>query len=554
MKSDLKKSTVSDGLVALILLVVIGAAFGNSIRSPFYYDDIHIIVENPGISKLINLRYVFNKEKYFQLFGENSYRPVTTITYILLHQVCGKNPALWRLFNLVIHLVNCFLLYLVLRRTQLSEWLALLAVTIFAAHTLHTEIINVISYNEDLIGSLFCLLALLWYFKEGWGWKLASVMLYFLACLTKETFILLPLMFFFFEWWGDEREFSWSGFFGRVAGYLIVAIIILLINFVLMKNPNPTGLVSYPGGSLVSALLTFSVVLIYYLKLTFLPLGLTPVYIFKIQTSFFNPTVLSSMAILLLIAGMIIYGLVKRERYALYLIWFFLFILPTSNIIPFGAILSEHYLYFPLMGLIPGILLLVNFGLVRLKLDWQKPAFGVGIIILLILCLLTIRRNVIWNSQVSLWSDTQKKAPDSIIPLGFLASHYYSEKDYQNAIKTYNQVVARMPMSYPSAYYFLAKSHQALGDLSEARKNYEKAVTRKAAYNNINDYYQDLSSLAKLCYQTADYEAAYKYWKQLAIYQPNNPAVYLDLSLVSKRLGMTKEADEFMKRHNALKR
>ena len=389
-----KNASIS--LLALVLALLIGAVYLNSINSPFHFDDNLVIKNNYRLSSISNLRYLFKNPEYFKVARELTFRPIITAQYFFFKLVFKNNPAPWRIFNLLVHFGVCLLLFELLRLFQVSNRIAFLSASLFAVHPVHTEIFNVVAFNEDLIGSFFCLLAFYGYLQKGRAWRLGSLAAYLICCFTKETFVLLPIIILIYEWWQRERPLSWGNFFFSQLGYLIIAVLFLYVNRMLMKNPGSLK-AAYPGGTLLSALLTFSVVLKYYLKIFFIPTGLTPIYDFPVFKSILNRPVMASLAVLLLISTIIIYGFKNKKKYAFFLIWFFLFLLPTSNIIPFWMILAERYLYFPLLGLIPGVILLGKQILEKINVDWWKPTLILGIIFLSFFSIMTVKRNSVWQ-------------------------------------------------------------------------------------------------------------------------------------------------------------
>ena len=70
-------------LLAIILIVFLGSAvYLNSLSNGFVYDDELVIVENPFLNKLENIKYFFGSN-YFSGSQEFTYRPVLTFTYLL---------------------------------------------------------------------------------------------------------------------------------------------------------------------------------------------------------------------------------------------------------------------------------------------------------------------------------------------------------------------------------------------------------------------------------------------------------------------------------------
>ena len=178
--SNIKKD-IPASLTAFILFVLVFTVYFNSVKNPFYYDDFKLIVNNKGITSFNNLRYILNKEIYYNIFQQPTYRPFTVIIYTFLKQFFGGQSSYWRLFNIFVHFANCFLLFLVLRRLKITSGIAFWAASLFAVHTVHTELINMISLNSDIIGSFLCLLAFYCFTRKGIIWRSVSLSFYLLS-------------------------------------------------------------------------------------------------------------------------------------------------------------------------------------------------------------------------------------------------------------------------------------------------------------------------------------------------------------------------------------
>ena len=534
-----------------LLFLLITLAYFNSIRNPFHYDDLVSVQRNPGLTSLSNIKYIIQQKEYFELFGERTYRPVTSAIYIVLKQAFGNNPSWWRLFNLLLHLANCVVLLLLFERLRIKRSLTLLAVAIFAVHTVHTEIFNVVSYNEDLIGGLFCLLSLLTYFKTGLLWRICSLLFYLLSCFTKETFVLSPLLIFIFSWQTDE-EFSIKGCLWKLVPFFLLALGFYWINFQVMVPSSSFMKPIYPGGSLRVALQTFAVVLMYYFKLFVWPLGLTPNYEF-ITYGQFNALVAFSVGCLVLLLLLLGYGLLRKAPCAPYLAWYFIFLLPTSNIIPYGGILAERYLYFPLMGFIVGLLLLLDSWIARLSAS--KILYGLGLVFIVWLSVLTVMRNAVWSDPIKVWGEALKRTDhqNDFISLTNLASAYEQKGEYEKAIILYQQAIQSDPM-WPFTYRNLGRIYWRQNRLTEAREQFELALGRRRGFLELNDYYDLLIDQGALCLKLEDYQAALDYWLKAQKEQPENPRSYFNLRLVYHKLGMKKQADEANERYQSLQK
>jgi hypothetical protein len=137
------------------------------------------------------------------------YRPVHLSSFAIEWQLFPViQPAMFHLVNVLLYRSLVSYLFLLLQRLMIG-WNLLfpfLCALLYAAHPIHTEVVNNIKGADELL--CFCLaivasLSALRYAKHGSAWSLIfMVIFYFISILSKETGIVflvgIPMMLFFF--------------------------------------------------------------------------------------------------------------------------------------------------------------------------------------------------------------------------------------------------------------------------------------------------------------------------------------------------------------------
>lgn len=95
---------VAAGCAALLAIAV----YVNALQNPFVYDDFRLIVENPSILNLWDLKSVIVRDIT---------RPLVNISYAVDTMIWGRIPLGYHVTNLVLHAINVMLVF----------WVALLA-------------------------------------------------------------------------------------------------------------------------------------------------------------------------------------------------------------------------------------------------------------------------------------------------------------------------------------------------------------------------------------------------------------------------------------------
>lgn len=155
-------------LTAAALALLCLAVYANSFDAGFALDSRQLILRDArvhGVS-VENLRLIIG-HSYWWPYGESGlYRPLTTLSYLFNHAVLGngERPAGYHLFNLALHMVNVILLWRIMLRVTVSQWIAVAGAALWAVLPLSTEAVTNIVGRADLMaatGSLGAVLAYL---------------------------------------------------------------------------------------------------------------------------------------------------------------------------------------------------------------------------------------------------------------------------------------------------------------------------------------------------------------------------------------------------------
>ncbi len=378
--------------ISLILLISI-AIYSNTLKNGFVYDDEFTVVNNTLIKNFSNISKLFTKE-YFTTSAEMSYRPVVTFTYFIDYAFYGIKPWGYHLTNVLLHAMNGILLYIFLtlfiHPSQSSSFnlksfnlqssifnLQLLISLLFATHPVLTEAVNAISFREDGLCFLFFISALILYISlKAQSSKLKattfnyalSYLFYFLALLSKEMAITLPLIIFLYEWiYGGKIELHptspplqkgrvrvGSLFNPYIIGYIAITCFYLYLRFFLFHNPVEENISIW---SLSERLLTIPYLLLKYLILLIAPVSLCANYMITPVQSLISLKFIISLIIIIIIILLMVASLFFNLQSSIFnlqsifgILFFLLTLLPVYNIIPIANPFAERYLYLPILG------------------------------------------------------------------------------------------------------------------------------------------------------------------------------------------------------------
>jgi tetratricopeptide (TPR) repeat protein len=490
--------------------------YANSLGNQFVFDDFLTIVNNAAIQNF-HIRDLFT----------NWFRPIRDLSLALDYWFWGLNPSGFRLTNILIHSVNSCLVYVLVTRIAGDGKTAVLAALLFAVHPIQTDAVAYISGRRDVLFTCFYLLSFYWYirFREETGGRFAlgSVAAFALSVMTKEMAVTLPVILLLWDVyarWDQQATMSparqlWVRLVEivKASRWLLLAgglvVVGLIARYTLqgrgLGSPNALRL-EYWGGSARSNFLTVLTVHGYYLKQLSAPVTLVASYqgAFPIARSLLEWRVIFSSALCLALIGLMIFGLRRDKLISFALAFYFITLLPVSQIIPHHELLAEHYLYLPMLG----FALLIGHVLARLSLRggrWRQVVYIGFAMLIIALSVRTMIRNRDWKDALTLWQATYQAAPTSPRAAYNLGVEYLKRNEYAQSI-FYLQRAIELEPSHILAYNNLAaaqlaqgKPELALGTLQQAMRLSPSKEDRVVWAKRDATYRMILRNMAK-CY------------------------------------------------------
>ncbi|HLC16364.1 MAG TPA: hypothetical protein VJL89_09075, partial [Thermodesulfovibrionia bacterium] len=201
-------------LVPLLVLTTLAfIIYANALDGDFIYDD-EVIMETEAVHAhtLSQIPTV--------LFSDPSVsmdRKVGMLSFAVNYYFSRLNPYGYHLVNVIIHIVNGFLVYLLIRLTlrmpvisgrvrERAELTALAGAVLWVVHPVQTQAVTYIIQRFASMAALFFLLALLFYvhgrMRKGWicfVFYFAALCCGLVALGTKQTAAILPVVILLYE-------------------------------------------------------------------------------------------------------------------------------------------------------------------------------------------------------------------------------------------------------------------------------------------------------------------------------------------------------------------
>ncbi len=541
------RAIISKKASALLIICLAVVIYSNSLTVPFVFDDIPNIVDNKQIRDLSN---------FFSQTGLNHHRLIGDFTFALNYMINDLDVTGYHLFNLLIHIINGFLilgltsaLYKTIDRRcdrVILNIIATMAAIFFVVHPVQTQAVTYIVQRYASLATTFYLFSIFGFIKwknsNKKRWYILSLVSAVLGVKTKEICFTIPFMILLIDslFYKDRKNKRLP----YVIPYFLVALLIPL-SFINLDAPvgNLIGDISKVTAvskeiSRLDYLITEFRVMATYLRLIVLPVNQNLDYFYPVKNSFFDLEVILSLSLVL---SLILYGVYlvikKRDNPFLRVIgfgilWFFITISVESSIIPIPDVINEHRLYLPIAGASMSIASLL--GLIQ-KRDFRLLAMIGFIIVVMVFSIATYRRNSVWQSEISLWEDVVKKSPYNPRAYNNLGQAYSKYGLIEKSIQAYKRSIELRP-DHAGTHYNLGNSYLAAGKYDLAISEYNRAIKLD------KDFVNAMVNLAVAYKRRGDIKKAIDIYRKILEKRPDFAVVHYNLANAYYELGNKKEA------------
>ncbi|MFH1038012.1 MAG: tetratricopeptide repeat protein [PVC group bacterium] len=489
------KNILDFNFLPVAVLVVSGfVVYAGSLGNCFVWDDENLVVENHSIRSPAAVPGFFAAGLFRGIRG-NFYRPLQALSYAADYQCWGVNPFGYHLSNLLLHIVNSVLVLRILTMIGGRRPIAFLAALVFLIHPVQTEAVAYVSGRADLLAAFFVLLSLFFFLAEKEnagstpsagvirrGFLFLSAVCFLLALLSKESSLVLPLLVLLGAAAISRKKGGGPGAspapaFGRyVAALFLIALLYLAARAAVFRSGTvPLTSNPYP---FYERFLTGWKVLLLYLKVLLIPVGLRMERVVSPAGSFFSPSVLGPAIFL---SGAALAVLRARRRFPLILFgiaWFGIGLLPYLNWFPLNAEMAEHWLYLPSAGFFLLVALAMETCLFRPGGQAGSRPSAVVVILsaLVFFSALTIRRNLDWKDNPTIYRATARRSPGSPRARYNLGNTYLAEGRLDEAEREYREALRLKPRD-AACRRNLGNTLLRLHRVPEAVREYETAVS-----------------------------------------------------------------------------
>ena len=500
-KEQVDKQPERKLFILLAILAITFVSFSSILNNGFLnWDDNFHLVGNRSV------RFFDIKHMFTSTVNEN-YIPLTILSFAIEHHFFGLNPFIYRLDNLLLHLVVTGLVFLFALQVGLTVRGATFAALLFGIHPMHVESVAWVTERKDVLYAAFYMGALCsyWRYLEDKRIKsyLLTIVLGMLSILAKPMALSLPLILFVCDWL-KGRKFNLKVFYEKVP-YFLYIIPIAWITFSLNKR--------IPGDNLIEGALIWVWTATFYIKKFFSLFIFIPWYSLPKPVSISNFHYASSLIILFFL--LICLARYRKNRWLIFASLFYfvsIFLLLRCDISD-PQIVADRFMYLPSVGIC--VLLGVSWERISGNLKKRGVAFrnaGCFCLILLfsVLCVKTYFQSEIWEDDVNLWSYVINKSPNNADKANYVAytkrgTAYDDQGEYELAMADYNKALGIISEDNSDK----AKIYHHRGVAYLGQNNYDLALDDFSKALDINPNFAEAYNSRGIMYgMTGDYELA----------------------------------------------
>ncbi|MDD5559214.1 tetratricopeptide repeat protein [Candidatus Methylomirabilis sp.] len=533
------------------------AIYANALGNGFVGDDYPMILRDPRIRDLKNIPSFFIPPvaSTHEVIATYGYRVTIEIAHTIDYWLFGLEPWGYHATNILFHIVASTLAFLIATRLLGKLLPALFVGLLFAVHPSQTEAVAYVTGRNDELYSIFYLAGFYSFLRyreqPSRHYLIGLVSAFVLSLLSKEAGVTLPLTLLVFDSimgltfedhrqgptlrdWRQSLRASWYRFRPL---YLMCFFLAGIFAYYVVAYSAASGKKEFWGGGLGPTLLTSARIHLHHMMLVLFPATLSADYsynAFPVSSTIFDPVGL----ITVVAVATILYGLIRLARVSRVAtfggLWFFITLLPVSQLVPHHILMADRHLYLPSFGLflMAGVLVdrLHEHGRARQLLYTCTAA------VLLILSARTVVRNRDWRDDFTLSSKTVQTSPQSALAHVALGEILRRRGRLDQAEREFRTALGIHP-SEP-------KAHAGMGALLAMRKQWaeaERELKMAMELNPLSDYgHLELGRLYQLQDRWTEAEAELKRAVQL---WPNFDEAHLNLGLVYLNQGRLAEAE-----------
>jgi len=514
-----------DLATCFFLLICTLAVYWQVINHDFLnFDDGQYITGNAEVQSgltLHGLRWAFTTTH------TTNWHPLTWLSHMLDAELYGMNSGGHHVTNLLFHLLNTVLLFLLLKKLTGAHWCSACVAMLFAIHPLHVESVAWVSERKDVMSTFFWMLTI-WFYTDfvvhkKKGKYLLALLAFALGLMSKPMLVTLPFVLLLLDYWPlnrivfEDAKQPVSELGITVKRLVLEKLPFFVLTFIsawitVLVGDVQTVQAFTLWGRIGNALVSYTA----YLSDMFWPHPLIIFHPHPGELPLWQP-----LLALLLLTAITLFVLRHGWRHRFLPVGWFLYLgvlVPVIGLVQVGIqARADRYTYVPLIG----IAIIVVWGIDTLSCNWknrQRLLIALGVVVTLLLMTCTYNQVGRMKSSMTVFEYTVKYAPNAHYAHNNLALAYKNAGDFDRAIEHFSEAIRIKPDKF-EAYNNRGVAYFGKQEYGKAIADYQRVLSRFPdhieARNNLGNVLQIQGKLD---------QAIAQYRRALAV-NPNHPEV-----------------------------
>jgi len=513
------------------------------------YDDPSYVTANYNIQSGITLKSMAST---FTDINTSNWHPLTMMSHMLDWQLFGDEAGGHHWTNVIIHIFNTILLFLLFNTLTGAMWRSAFVAALFAIHPLNVESVAWVAERKNVLSTFFLIstmLSYVWYVKKpNWKRYLPVFLCFALGLMSKPMLVTLPFVLLLLDYWPlnrlriqseDQIKFKTlirknsikiSYLIGEKIPLFILSVISVYLTLYAAQHIGTMS--SFGSLPLFDRFSNAVVSYALYIKKLFWPTDLAVFYPFSDI-----PMWQFSIALLFIVGVTVFVCRYFRKYPYLFIGWFWYLgtMVPVIGIIQVGcSAMADRYAYVPMIG----IFIMMAWGIPQILFRLRNGKIIAAFIassFIVIITLATYQQVGIWKNDFTLSRDALRVDHKNYQAYCILGLAMADRGDYEAAIYYQYMALKYNPGFYP-AYNYAGTIFQKMGRLDDAINCYKKAlkVNNRLAEVNYN--------LGIALLERNNLNEAIFYFNRALEATPYDPDVHNNLGVALMKKGNIKEA------------
>ena len=543
-------------LICLLLIISTFAVYIQVLNNEFVdYDDDLYITDNRHVQAELTSESI---TWAFTSTFANFWHPLTWLSYILDFQLYGLNPKGYHLTNLLFHIANTLLLFVVLKRVTNAVWCSAFVAVLFALHPLHVESVAWASERKDDLSTFFWMLTLWFYasYSEKPTLQKYFMMLlaFVLGLMAKPMLVVLPFTLLLLDYWplgnfqfkksmdADKLKtyrFMSAGYrrshplwlIWEKAPFFILSAVSCIVTFLIQQKAGV--MISLESLSLKMRISNALVAYVTYIGKMIWPSHLA--VLFPRPGTLAIWQVVSAGLLLISIFVLVVRAARQFPYLAVGWMWYLGTLVPVIGLVQIGShSMADRYTYVSLIGLF----IIIAWGISDLSTKWRyrKPVLTILTGILLSFLMINTWFQVrIWRNSQSLFEHAINVTDNNYVIYNGLGVVLAKQGKFEEAISRYRESL-RINPNFSDAHYNLGITLFKLGKT-------DKSIYYLREAQRIKPYHADAhSNLGNALAKQGKFDEAVEHFIKALRIKPHDATAHYNLGLALDIQGKVNEA------------